>query len=126
MADVKPATVRGASSLAPARFDPQALVTARPPVQARAAVDGPDNRLSEAELIDPAGDLVAAFAAPSSRTTAWLSSPRLTVTLETASKALAPNGATEDPIDRYAASVIETHLVARRRLSSLMNSLLKT
>jgi len=126
MADVKSATVRSTSSLAPARFDPQTRVAARPPVKARQAADEPKDRLNDSISLDPASALLADFAAPSSRTTAWLNNPRMTSTLEVASQALAPNGAAEDPIDRYAASVIETHLVARRSLSKLMNSLLKT
>ncbi len=127
MADVKSATVRSTSSLAPARFDPQTRVAARPPVKAGQTADEPKDRLNDPSIsLDPASALLADFAAPSSRTTAWLNNPRMTSTLEAASQALAPNGAAEDPIDRYAASVIETHLVARRSLSKLMNSLLKT
>ena len=126
MAEVKSALVRSSSSLAPARFDPQARVNARPDVQSRVTIDEIENRLSGPILADPSAALVEDFIAPSSRTTAWLTNPKLTATLEAASESLAPGGATEDPIDRYAASVVETHLVARRRLSNLMNSLLKT
>jgi len=126
MADVKSASTRSASSLAPARFDPQMRVQPRPLVQARPNVDEVESRPAGPAFVDPSSKLVVDFVAPSSRTTAWLTSPRLTATLEAASQALAPNGATEDPVDRYAASVVETHLVARRRLSNLMNSLLKT
>ncbi len=126
MADVKPATVRNPTSLTPARVEPQVRVTARPPIQARTAIEEPESRITGSGPVDPSNALVSDFIAPASRTTAWLTSPRLTATLEAASQALAPNGSTEDPIDRYAASVVETHLVARRKLTTLMNSLLKT
>jgi len=123
MADVKPASIRGTPSLSPARVDAQIRVPAQSPVQARRSYDEPESRLSEGRLLDPSSALVANFAAPSPRTSSWLGNPRLTATLEAASQALAPDGKTEDPVDRYAASVIETHLVARRRLSKLMNAL---
>jgi len=126
MADVKSATVRSPSSLTPARLDPQVRVNARPAIQPRPSIDEPEGRVTGFAQLDPSNALVADFVAPSSRTTAWLTNPRLTATLEAASQALAPNGSTEDPIDRYAASVVETHLVARRKLTTLMNSLLKT
>lgn len=126
MADVKSAMVRGATNTAPARVDAQMRVQPRPPVQSRAAVEGVELPPARQVQIDPSSALVSEFIAPSPRTMAWLSNPRMTATLEAASKALAPNGASEDATDRYAASVIETHLVARRRLSKLTNSLLKT
>lgn len=127
MAEVKSALVRGSSSSpAPARFDPHLRTDTRPPIQARVAVEESDNRLDGSTFADPASALVEDFIAPPIRTTAWLTNPKLAATLEAASQSLAPGGATEDPINRYAASVVETHLVARRRLSNLMNSLLKT
>ena len=122
---VRSSSARGSSSLAPARLDPQVRVNSLPDVQTR-TVDEIENRLNGPKLADPSAALIEDFIAPSSRTTAWLTNPKLTATLEAASESLAPGGATEDPIDRYAASVVETHLVARRRLSNLMNSLLKT
>lgn len=126
MANVRSAAVRGASSLSPARVDQQIPLSTPMPVQPRQAFDEPENRSPDASKVDPTSALIAGFAAPSPKTAAWLANPRLGATLEAASEALAPGGVTEDPVDRYAASVIETHLVARKRLSKLMNSLLKT
>lgn len=85
----------------------------------------PRRELSEVTA-DPVAQLVTDFAAVPPRTASWLSDPRLVATLQEASEALAPGGIAEDPADRYAASVIETHLVARRRLMKLANAMLKT
>lgn len=126
MADVKSATVRSTANITPARVDSQMRVQPRPPIHSRAAVEGVELPPARQGQVDPTAALVSEFVAPSPRTMAWLANPRMTATLEAASNALAPNGASEDATDRYAASVIETHLVARRRLSKLTNSLLKT
>ena len=126
MADIKSSTVRNTGTVGPARVPSELRVEPRPSIQSRPPIEA--RTLAPAEIIKgaPGSELITEFSAPSPRTMAWLGDPRLVATLQAASESLAPEGVTEDPTDRYAASVIETHLVARRRLSKLTNSLLKT
>jgi len=126
MADIKSSTVRNTPAIGPARVPSDMRAIPRPPVQARQAVEDRNPSSSSIDRADPGAALVAEFIAPPQRTAAWLSDARLASTLQAASDSLAPGGVSEDPTDRYAASVLETHLVARRRLSKLTNSLLKT
>lgn len=62
---------------------------------------------------------IAAFLALPEDTDAWLADPRLEATLAAASADLAPGGRATNEADGYAASVIATHLEARRRLARL-------
>ena len=127
MADVKPATTVRSGAIRPSTATPVSMrADPRPPVDARAAVEDREIRSTSLGQLDPASAAVAAFIMPSQRTMAWLGDARLTATLQAASETLAPGGVAEDATDRYAASVIETHLVARARLSKLTNALLKT
>lgn len=126
MADVKPASLRGVSSTVPARIPSRVQVAPRPPIGGGVSVDDRAIPAPAQGAVDHSSNLIAEFIQPAPRTMAWLSDPRLSATLKAASDALAPGGVAEDVTDRYAASVLETHLVARRRLTKLTNSLLKT
>ncbi len=126
MADIKTSTVRNTPAVGAARVPTQMRADPRPPVQGRPPVEGRIPEATGGAGVDPSSALISDFILPAPRTMAWLSDPRLTATLQAASASLAPDGVTEDPTDRYAASVLETHLSARRRLSKLTNSLLKT
>ena len=69
----------------------------------------------------PIDAAVAAFLRPSEEEAAWLADTRFDATLAAASADLAPDGQAMDTADRYAASIIATHLEARRRLARLMS-----
>jgi len=126
MANVKSASLRSISGTAPAKPSDEVRVRPYLPARHRPGVDETRaNRHSWSEP-DPSAALITDFIQPSQRTMAWLSDPQLTTTLQAASEALAPDGTAEDVADRYAASVLETHLVARRTLSKLTNAVLKT
>ena len=97
-----------------------------PAVQTKPSIENQELPQGNSYQVDAATSLISDFVSPSLRTMALLSDPRLTSILAAASENLAPSGVTQDPTDRYAASVLETHLVARRRLMKFTNSLLKT
>lgn len=92
--------------------------------RAAARRDGTDPNTDHPMLSD--AQLVVAFAAPPPSVSALLGNPGIAPVLRAASEALAPGGIAEDAGNRYAASVIETHLVARERLDRQTNALLKT
>lgn len=125
MADVKPASLRSVSNAVPARTSDQVQVAPRP-IGGTRPIENKSLPTFGLDSLDGSTALVSDFIQPTPSTMAWLSNPRLAATLQAASDALAPGGASEDPTDRYAASVLETHLVARKRLTKLTNSLLKT
>ena len=120
MADGRPASPRGAKSAGALQ------TTSDQPVVGKTPVGDRTMSMPQRKAVDPTRALIAEFIQPAPSTMAWLSDPRLTATLQAASDSLAPGGVAEDAADRYAASVLETHLVARRRLTKLTNSLLKT
>lgn len=68
---------------------------------------------------------VSEFIAPSSRTTEWLASPGIGAVLVAVSDDLAPDGVATSKRNQYVASVVETHLAARRQLAKHLNSLLR-
>ena len=71
------------------------------------------------------GALVSDFIAPPRETSEWLGSPAMTTVLAAVSNDLAPSGVATSKRDQYVASVIETHLVARRQLARHLNALLR-
>jgi hypothetical protein len=77
------------------------------------------------DWLSPEALALDAFIAPPASVAALAGDPRLTAALEAASASLAPGGKASNAQDRYAASVIETHLSARRRLTQMSNALLK-
>jgi hypothetical protein len=77
------------------------------------------------DWISPEARARDAFIAPPASVESLLADPRLISVLEAASASLAPGGKAANAEDRYAASVIETHLAARRRLTQMTNALLK-
>ena len=123
MADIKPAELRSGVAALASRLPQVARSGVSPPPLPATAV-APS--LARETLLDPIVELVTDFVAPPRRAASWLSDPRLVATLEAASVALAPDGKAQDPTDRYAASVIETHLVAQRLLTRQTNAMLKT
>lgn len=124
--DVKIPTTRRMSNAGSTNVSVQLRAEPKPHVQPKPSIEyrelPQDNNLQ----VEATSTLVSDFASPPPRTMALLSDPRLSSILTAASETLAPNGVTQDPTDRYAASVIETHLVARRQLIKHTNSLLKT
>lgn len=68
---------------------------------------------------------VSDFIAPTGETAEWLGNPAMTSVLAAVSEELAPNGSAATERDQYAASVVETHLVARRQLAKHLNALLR-
>ncbi len=98
----------------------------RPAIQAKPSIENQELPQGKNYQVDTASGLISDFITPSPKTMALLSDSRLTSILSAASESLAPSGVTQDPTDRYAASVLETHLVARRKLMKFTNSLLKT
>ncbi len=119
-------TTRRVSSASSANVSVSLRTEPRPAVQAKPSIENRELSQDNNRQVEAASSLVSDFASPPPRTMALLSDPRLASILTAASESLAPNGVTQDPTDRYAASVIETHLVARRQLTKLTNSLLKT
>ena len=69
--------------------------------------------------------LVSDFIAPPRETAEWLGNPAMTATLAAVSADLAPGGVAASKRDQYAASVVETHLAARRQLARHLNALLR-
>jgi len=126
MTEIKTPTARGLPSPSAASVPAQVKTDPRPAIQPRPAIESRSLPSGDQNQLDATSALISDFTAPPPRTMAWLADSRLTSTLTAASESLAPDGITEDPTDRYAASVIETHLVARRRLMKFTNSLLKT
>jgi len=126
MTEIKTSTARGVPSAGATGVPARVKVNPRPMVQPQQQIENREPPSGDQSQVDSSAALISEFTAPPPRTTAWLSDPRLISTLTAASESLAPNGISEDPTDRYAASVLETHLVARRRLMKFTNSLLKT
>lgn len=126
MAEVKPTALRSEAGSLAHRVSQAPRLNPGLPLPPARAVEERVGQARDGTRVDAATRLLTEFSSPSPRTASWLSDPRFVVTLQAASEALAPGGRAEDAADRYAASVIETHLVARRRLSTLMNALLKT
>jgi len=77
------------------------------------------------DWLSPEAKAQDAFIAPPARVAALVGDPRIVAALDAASASLAPGGKAANAEDRYAASVIETHLAARRRLIQMSNALLK-
>jgi len=69
--------------------------------------------------------LLSEFIAPPSETTDWLGSPVMGAALTAVSGELAPGGVATTKRDQYVASVVETHLAARKQLAKHLNSLLR-
>jgi|GEM_PF-2844681 len=95
----------------------------------RSSVNLPQNSQQDAKAIvdrrasEPT--LISEFIAPPSETSEWLRSPSIGSILAAVSSDLAPNGVANSQQDQYVASVVETHLVARRQLAKHLNSLLR-
>jgi hypothetical protein len=68
---------------------------------------------------------VPEFTAPPRETSRWLADPAISATLTAVSNDLAPDGVADNGRDRYVASVVETHLAARRQLARHLNALLR-
>ncbi len=68
---------------------------------------------------------ISDFIAPSRETAQWLGSPAISGALAAVSKELAPDGVAGSSRDQYVASVVETHLSARRQLAHHLNALLR-
>lgn len=79
----------------------------------------------EAQRGNDADALIREFIAPPDHVRAWLGDPMIGPVLAQISRELAPEGVSEDPQARYAASVIETHLAARKQLASRLNALIR-
>ncbi len=71
------------------------------------------------------GEFISAFTEPSNETREWLGSPLLTSALKAVSKDIAPDGSAKSSRDQYVASVVETHLAARKQLATHLNALLR-
>ena len=71
------------------------------------------------------GSAISDFIEPSRETAKWLGNPALTGALAAVSQELAPDGVAESNRDQYVASVVETHLSARRQLARHLNALLR-
>lgn len=80
---------------------------------------------SEAGSSGDAEALIKEFIAPPDHVRAWLGDPMIGPVLAQVSRELAPEGSAEDAQARYAASVIETHLAARKHLASRLNALIR-
>ncbi len=65
------------------------------------------------------------FIAPPAETAEWLGSPAIGSVLAAVSRDLAPDGVAMSKRNQYAASVVETHMVARRQLTRHLNALLR-
>ncbi len=126
MTEIKGSIVRRIPRDSVSYVSPQAKAERHQVIQPRVSPENLEITADDRFDLDINSSLVAEFTAPPQRTIAWLGDHRLTATLSAASESLAPGGKTGDPADRYAASVIETHLVARRQLTKLTNALLKT
>jgi hypothetical protein len=68
---------------------------------------------------------IAEFVAPSRETAHWLGNPAIAGVLSSVSQELAPDGVAQSSRDQYVASVVETHLSARRQLARHLNALLR-
>lgn len=123
MADIKPTGLRAQGTELARRVSyPVRPDSDIPPLSSPV----PETRPPRETVVDPAAQRLADFVDPPRHVASWLSDPRLVATLQAASAALAPEGRAEDAADRYAASVIETHLVAQRHLTKMTNAMLKT
>jgi len=69
--------------------------------------------------------LLSEFIAPPSETAEWLGSPAIGSALAAVSGELAPGGEASSKRNQYVASVVETHLAARKQLAKHLNSLLR-
>ena len=69
--------------------------------------------------------LLSEFISPPRETAEWLGNPAMTAALAAVSADLAPDGVAGSKRDQYAASVVETHLAARRQLARHLNALLR-
>lgn len=69
--------------------------------------------------------LIREFIQPPEHVRAWLSDPMIGPVLAEISRDLAPSGVASDAQARYTASVIETHLSARKQLASRLNALIR-
>lgn len=69
--------------------------------------------------------LLSEFSAPPRETRELLANPAVTAALVAVSSELAPAGVAESPRDRYVASVVETHLAAKRQLAKHLNAMLR-
>lgn len=78
----------------------------------------PDRSTSEPTLLSE-------FIAPPSETADWLGNPVMGAALSAVSSELAPDGVASSKRDQYVASVVETHLAARKQLAKHLNSLLR-
>ncbi len=69
--------------------------------------------------------LVSEFIAPPRETAEWLGNPAMPAALAAVSVDLAPDGMASSKRNQYVASVVETHLAARKRLARHLNALLR-
>jgi len=69
--------------------------------------------------------LMSEFIAPPSETSEFLGNPAIGSVLAAVSGELAPDGTATSKRNQYVASVVETHLVARKQLAKHLNSLLR-
>jgi len=69
--------------------------------------------------------LVSEFIAPPRETSEWLGNPAMPAALAAVSVELAPGGVASSKRNQYVASVVETHLAARKRLARHLNALLR-
>lgn len=89
------------------------------PVRVERSVDLKTDREPNIEM------LVAEFIAPPRETAEWLGNPSMPAALVAVSGELAPGGVAASKRDQYVASVVETHLSARRQLARHLNALLR-
>lgn len=89
-----------------------------PPRAPREVGVRPDRSTSEPTLLSD-------FIAPPSETADWLGNPVMGAALSAVSGELAPGGVASSKRDQYVASVVETHLAARKQLAKHLNSLLR-
>ncbi len=68
---------------------------------------------------------ISDFIAPSRESAHWLGNPAITGALSAVSDDLAPDGVAQSSRNQYVASVVETHLSARRQLARHLNALLR-
>lgn len=80
---------------------------------------------SQADRKPAATMLVSNFIAPPRETAEWLGNPAMPAALAAVSTDLAPGGVASSKRDQYVASVVETHLAARKRLARHLNALLR-
>lgn len=94
-------------------------LTSRLPARVERDVDPQTNRPPAAEV------LVSEFIAPPRETAEWLGNPSMPAALAAVSGELAPGGVATSKRNQYVASVVETHLSARRQLARHLNALLR-